>query len=267
MTTTWHHRRPLGWVGPSLRAMVPWLLLLVVGRAILIQLWSPRDEASSLPRWLPLIVQDTALVLPFLLFAAGLALGRLLGHSRRAVRAAVFVGMSVAIPSYCLDAWVAPEIEDRILAARGAETVDVRRFGSRTPVGILRNLEFVRANPPARYELRTTAPQEFPPNVLLWQLHQPLAFAVFGIVNVLLGILASELTVDLSNRVRRNVRLVIGVGGGIVFLVCVMVASPVEPFLRDGTMRSGIAGAWVPLLMPLIEGLVLQHLVRNRRYG
>ena len=103
--------------------------------------------------------------------------------------------------------------------------------------------------------------------MLLWRLHHPLAFAVFGIANVLLGLLASELTVDLSNRVRRNVRLAIGVGGGIIFLVCVVVASPVEPFLRDGTMRSGIASAWVPLLIPLIEGLVLRHLVRIRRYG
>jgi hypothetical protein len=162
---------------------------------------------------------------------------------------------------------VVPEIEDRILAARGAEAADARRFGSATPVGILRNLEFVQSNPPPRYRLRTSAPQEFPPNVLLWRLHQPLALAVFGIANVLLGLLASELTVDLSNRVRRNVRLVIGVGGGIAFLVCVVVASPVEAFLRDGTMRSGIASAWLPLLIPLIEALVLRHLVKSRRYG
>ena len=267
MTTTRRHRRPFGWVGPSFRAVAPWLLLLVIGRVILTQLWAPPEEASSLSRWLWFMVHDTAMGLPFFLFAVGLALGRVLGHSRGAVRLAVFVGLSVSILSYSLGAWVAPEIEDRILAARGADTVDARRFGSPTPVGILRNLEFVQTNPPPRYRLRTTAPQDFPPNVLLWRLHQPLALAVFGIVNVLLGVLASELTVDLSNRVRRNVRLFIGVGGGVAFLVCVVVASPVEPFLRDGTMRSGIAGAWVPLIMPLVEGLVLQHLVRNRRYG
>lgn len=267
MTTTRRHRRPFGWVGPSFRAVAPWLLLLVIGRVVLTQLWSPLEEASSLPRWLSIMAHDTAMVVPFLLFAVGLALGRVLGHSRRAVRLAVFVGMSASILSYSLDAWVAPEIEDRILAARGAETAAARRFGSPTPVGILRNLEFVQTNPPPRYSLRTTAPQDFPPNVLLWRLHQPLALAVFGIVNVLLGVLASELTVDLSNRVRRNVRLLIGVGGGIAFLVCVMVASPVEPFLRDGTMRSGVVGAWLPLLLPLIEGLIIQHLVKNRRYG
>ena len=224
-------------------------------------------EASSLTRWLWLIVDDVALVLPFLLFAVGLALGRVLGHSGRAFRVAIFVGISVSILSYSLDAWVAPEIEDRTLAARGAEMIDVRRFGSHTPVGILRNLEFVETNPPPRYSLRTSSPEEFPPNVLLWHLHQPLALAVFGIANVLLGLLASELTVDLSSRVRRNVRLAIGIGGGIAFLVGVVVTSPVEPFLRDGTMRSGIAGAWLPLLIPLFQGLVLRHLVTSRRYG
>lgn len=267
MTIARHRRRPFRWVGTIFRAMAPWLLLLVFGRVILIQLWSPFGEVTSLPRWLSLTVHDIALAVPFLLFAVGLALGRVLGHSARAFRVAIFVGVSVSILSYSLDAWVAPEMEDRILAARGPEAVDVRRFGSRTPVGILRNLEFVRANPPPRYGLRTNSPQELPPNVLLWELHQPLTLAVFGIANVLLGLLASELTVDLSNRVRRNVRLTIGVGGGIVFLVAVVVTSPVEPFLRDGTMRSGIAGAWLPLLIPLIEGLVLRHLVTSRRYG
>jgi len=267
MTTTQPRRKPVGWAGACFRAMAPWLLLLVGGKVILTQTWSPLAEASSLSRWLWLIVDDLALVLPFLLFAVGLALGRVLGHSARAFRVAIFVGISVSILSYSLDAWVAPEIEDRILAARGAETVDVRRFGSQTPAGILRNLEFVQTNPPPQYSLRTSSPQEFPPNVLLWHLNQPLAFAVFGIANVLLGLLASELTVDLSNRVRRSVRLALGIGGGIAFFACVVVASPVEPFLRDGTMRSGIAGAWLPLLIPLIEGLVLWPLVKSRRYG
>ncbi len=253
--------------GPIIKAMAPWLLLMVIGRVVLGQLWSPFEEDPSLSRWVWRVAEDTALLLPFLLFPAGLAVGRVLGHSHRAVRIGVFVGMLVGILSYILGAWVAPEIEERILVARGAEEVDTRRFGSQTPVGILRNLESVQTNPPPRYSLRTSTPQEFPPNVLLWRLHQPLALAVFGIANVLLGLLASELTVDLSNRVRRNVRLAIGVGGGIAFLVCLVVASPVEPFLRDGTMRSGIAGAWLPLSIPLIEGLVLRYLLKNRRYG
>lgn len=253
--------------GPIIKAMAPWLLLMVIGRVVLGQLWSPFEEDPSLSRWVWRVADDTALLLPFLLFPAGLAVGRVLGHSHRAVRIGVFVGMLVGILSYILGAWVAPEIEDGILAAQGAETVDARRFGSRTPIGVIQNLEFVQANPPPQYRLRASAPQELPPNMLRWELHAPLALVVFGVVNVLLGMLASELTVDLANRIRRNARLALGVCGGIVFLVCVMLASPFEPFLRDGTMRSGIVGAWVPLLIPLIEALVLWHMVKNQRYG
>ena len=250
-----------------LRAVGPWFLLLVIGRVILGQVWSPPDEAFSLLRLLWLVAQDTAVLLPFLLFPAGLAVARVLGHSRRAIRVAVFVGMSVGTLSYGLGAWIAPEIEDRVLSVQGAESADARRFGSRTPIGLIQNLEFVQANPPPRYSLRANAPQEFPPNVLLWSLHQPLALAVFGLVNALLGMLASELTVDLPRRVRRNVHLAIGLAGGVAFVACVAFTSPAEPFLRDGTMRSGIVGAWAPLLVPLIEALVLRLFVRSRRYG
>ena len=260
--------RPAVWLGSIFRAVVPWYLLFVIGRVILGHLWSPLEEASPLPRLLWLIIQDSALLLPFLLFPAGLAMGRVLGHSRRAIRSAALVAMSVSTLSYVLGAWVAPEIEDRILAAQEADVADARRFGSRTPVVLLQNLEFVQANPPPQYSLRASVPQEFPPNVLLWDLHQPLALAVFGIANVFLAMLASELTVDLSRGVRRNVRLAIGVGGGVLFFACVVLTSPTEAFLRDGTtMRSGIVSAWVPLVIPVIEGLILRRLVTNRRYG
>ena len=94
----------------------------------------------------------------------------------------------------------------------------------------------------------------------------PAAMAVFGIINVLLGVLAARLTVDLNRRAQRNSRLAIGVIGGIAFFGCLVLASPVEPFLRDGTMRSGIIGAWGPLVFPLAEAFVLLHLVRRREH-
>ena len=259
--------RGAAWVGPVLRGMAPWLLLMIAGVVVLGLLWLPLDRPAPILRWLGYLASYTAFVLPFILFAAGLAVGRILGHSRRAVRVAAIAGISVSILSYGLESWVAPSIHDRILVALGPEIGDQRRFGVRTPIGILRNIEFVRANPPPRYSLRVNAPREHPPNVLLWHIHGPLAHTVFGVVNVLLGLLTSALTVDLSNRARRTVRLAIGVGGGIVLLACMVAASPVEPFLRDGTMQSGIASAWAPLLVPLIEGLVILCLVKRRRHG
>ena len=64
---------------------------------------------------------------------------------------------------------------------------------------------------------------------------------------------------------RRNARVAIGVLGGIAFFLCVMIASPIEPFRRDGTLRSGVLSAWAPLALPLTEALLLCYLIRRRR--
>ncbi len=245
-------------------AMLPWFLLLVVGTLSLS--WPPFLGEATFLRWAWLFAEDIALVLPFLLFAAGVALARTLGYSRRVRRAGVVVGVSVAAASYVLGSWVAPVLDDRYLASLGAQTEDMRRFGAQTPVGITRNIRFVEANPPEKYELRANAPHRLPPNVLRWELHAPLALAVFGVLNVFVGALAAELTIRLTRGNRRNARMAIGVAGGIAFFAWHVLASPAEPFLRDGTMRSGVAGAWLPLALPVAELLILSYLVRGRRY-
>ena len=254
------------WMGAIGRAMLPWCLLFIVGKPLLELRRPPYEWPVTSLRWLWGVTEDTALVLPFLLFAAGVALVRVLGDSHRLVRTAVAVGISVGAVAYALGAWVAPQVHDRFLATLEPETVDLRRFGPRTPTGVLDNLRFVEATPPEEYSLSVSAPHRFPPNVLRWELHGPPAMAVFGIINVLLGVLAAKLTVDLSRRAQRNSRLAMGVIGGIAFFGCLVVASPVGPFLRDGTMRSGILGAWGPLVFPLVEASVLLHLVRRREH-
>ena len=249
---------------PVAGAMLPWLLLLVVGNLVLI--WPPLERDATLLRWLWLLAEHTAFVLPFLLFAAGVALARVLGYSRRTRRAGARVGISVVAASYLLGSWVAPVLDDRYLASRGPETEDLRRFGPQTPVGITRNIRFVEANPPEEYALQTSTPHRLPPNVLRWELQAPFALALFGVLNIFIGALVAELTIDLKRGSRRNARLAIGVLGGIGFLVCHVLAAPVEPFLRDGTMRSGVTAAWLPLGLPVAEVLVLGYLVRSRRY-
>ena len=246
-------------------ALLPWLLLLVAGNLFLI--WPPLGGDATLLRWMWMFTEHIAFVVPFLLFAAGATLTRKLGYSRRVLRVGALVGISVVAVSYLLGSWLAPELNDRYLASLGAETEVMRRFGPRTPVGVLRNLRFVEANPPEEYSLRVSTPDRFPPNVLRWELHWPVALAVFGLFNVILGVLSAELTVDLARGSRRNARIVIGVLGGMAFYACHVLAGPVEPFLRDGTMRSGVAAAWVPLLLPAAECLILGCLVRRRRYG
>lgn len=249
---------------PAIRAMFPWYLLLVVGKLLLI--WPPFEEDASFVRWLWMLAHDTALAVPFLLFAAGVALARKLGYSRRLLRAGATVGICAAAASYVLGAWLAPELDDRYLATLGAETEDMRQFGPQTPVGILRNIQFVEASPPEEYGLRASAPHQFPPNVLRWELHVPVALAVFGLINVLIGVRSAELTADMSRGGRRNTRVAIGVLGGMAFFACHTLAGPAEPFLRDGTMRSGVFAAWVPLVLPAAEALLLGFLVRSRRW-
>ena len=265
MGNTKNRGLPVGMWRAVAGAMLPWLLLLVVGNLLLV--WPPLGGDATPQVWLWMFTWHTAFVLPFLLFAAGVALWRKLGYSRRVVRGGAVVGVAVVAASYLLGWWLAPELDDRNLARLGAETEDTRRFGPETPVGVLRNLRFVEANPPEEYSLRASAPHRTPPNVLRWALHSPVALAVFGLLNVILGVLSAELTVDLGRGSRRNARIVIGVLGGMAFYACYVLAGPVEPFLRDGTMRSGVAAAWVPLLLPAAECLILGWLVRRRRYG
>ena len=252
-------------LGPVVRAMLPWYLLLVVGKLLLI--WPPFEEDVSLVRWLWMVTHDTALVLPFLLFAAGVTLARRLGYSRRVLRAGATVGISVAAVSYVLGAWLAPELDDRYLATRGAETEDMRQFGPQTPVGILRNIRFVEASPPEEYSLQASTPHRFPPNVLHWELQVPVALAFFGLINVLIGVRSAEVTGHMTRGNRRNTRVAIGVLGGMAYFVCHIVAGPVEPFLRDGTIRSSVAAAWTPLALPVAEVFLLGLLARARRYG
>lgn len=252
------------WMGTVARAIWPWCLLFIIGKPLLELRHPPYEWPASFLRWAWAVTEDAALVLPFLIFAGGVALVRVLRPSRRLVRTAVIVGISAGAVSYALGAWVAPQVQSRFLAALDPESADLRRFQPRTPTGILENLRFVEANPPEEYTLSVGAPQRFPPNVLRWELHGPPAMAVFAVVNVLLGVLAATLTLDLSRRAQRNARLAIGVFGGIAFFACLAAASPVGPFLRDGTMRSGVISAWAPFVFPIAQAFVLVYLVRRR---
>lgn len=266
MTTTMAETRCgyATWMGAVARAMWPWCLLFIVGKPLLELRRPPYEWSVSSLRWLWGVAEDAALALPFLVFAGGVALVRVLRHSRRLARTAVAVGLSAGAVSYALGAWVAPEVHSRLLVALDAERADLRRFEPRTPTGIVENLRFVEATPPEEYTLSVGAPERFPPNVLRWELHGPPAMAVFAVVNVLLGVLVARLTLDLSRRAQRNARLAVGVFGGVAFFACLVAASPVEPFLHDGTMRSGVLGAWVPLVFPIVQGFVLVYLVRRR---
>ena len=249
------------------KAILLWWVLLVGTKPLMSFRWPPFEWSGGLLRFIWTTVDDTGFVLPFLVFAGAVALRNQCGFSRRVLRAAVVLGIATGAVSYVLTGWVAPTVHDRALAVSGTETVDVRRFGPRTPVGITRNLRFVEANPPGEYGLRVAEPERFPPNVLRWELHLPVTAALFSVINALLGVLAADLTIDLRRGNRRNARLAIGLLGGIAFLAAGHLVEPTGLFLQSGELRSGILAAWAPLLVPLVECFLLLYLVRSRRYG
>ena len=250
-----------------IRAILPWCVLFVAAGPLLRFRWPPYEWSGSFLRWLWVTVNDLSTVLPFTLFAAGVVVARKLGYSRRALRSALVVGLALGSVAYFAEAWIAPVVEHQYSASLGSDTENSRRFGAGTPVGILRNLDFVEANPPEQYSLRVQNPEQSPPNILRWRLHYPIAMAVFGLVNVFLGLLAAELTVDLKRGARRTALLAFGVLGGIAFFAALVLSAPMEPFLSRGEFRSGVLTAWLPLSVPLAEGLVLVYLTRSRRYG
>ncbi len=257
--------RAAGWIGAALRGMTTWCLLLV-GSLLVLQLATWRAGTDTALWWASFAAGRLGLILPYALFAAGVALGGVRVHSARVARRALAIGIAFASLAYVLTAWVEPELDHAQLTTRGAATAERTRFGPQTPVGLLRNLRFVEANPPEEYSTSVDAPHRRPPDMLRWALHRPAAWAVFGLINLLLGVLAARATAGLRRRSRRNARLAVGVLGGIAFFVCMGLASPIDSFLRDGTLHSGVLGAWIPLAFPLTQALVLCYLTR-RKHG
>ena len=224
----------LACVAAGLGTMLPWCALLLGVKALLFFQW-PSDEHLDAPSWWAWwVASDVGFILPFLLFAAGVRLARVMGYSRRLLPTAIGLALAVGAVSYYLAAWGAPELERRYWDTMGDETLEQRAFGAATPPGILRNLRAVEDSPPTEFSLRAAAPSQTPPNVLRWYLHLPAAMAVFGLINTLAGVFAAQVTEDFSRGARRNVLLALGVLGGLVSFGVLAMAGPIEPFLRDG---------------------------------
>ena len=161
-----------------------------------------------------------------------MVLARKLGRSRRLLRAAVTVGILVGAVSYVLGAWVRPVMEEGWLRER--EALVELGFALRTPVAIARHLRFVEANPRKSTNcgviLRINGRRiPFVGNCMpLW------CWWSLGLLNVLLGVLAAELTVDLTRGRRRNTCVGLGlVGANHVFSRALSRLAPDQP-LRAG---------------------------------
>ena len=248
-------------------AVLPWLGLLVVLQTVVTPNWPPYAWSGSFTRWASVVVGNIALFLPFLLFAGGSASVRAGGFSRRAVRIVIAIGIVAGVLGYLCSAVFRPTLVHRSLSQTQqiANLEEVQPFGPYTPAGLVRNLRFVEQNPPREFSLSTDQLRRRPPNVLLWELHRPIAMAVFGIINLFLGMLAAEATMGMRRPRQWNTRMAIGVIGAIAFYSLMRMGSPIQSFLRGDPMASGILAAWGPLALPMTQALLMGYLIWRRR--
>lgn len=251
-------------VAAGVGSLLPWCALLLGVKTLLLFQWPSDGQFAAVSWWVWWAANDLGFILPFLLFAGGVKLSRVMGYSRRLLPTAIGFALAFGAVSYCLAAWGAPELESRYWDTLGDETVAQRPFGAATPPGILRNLRAVEGNPPTEFSLRAGSPSQNPPNILRWYLHLPFTMVVFSLLNTLAGVFAAQLTENLGRGPRRNTLLALGVLGGLAFFGVQMLAAPIEPFLRDGTMRSGVVAAWIPLVVPLLLTTALLGIARKR---
>ena len=253
----------VGWA--SLVAAGPWLLLFAAVRAVLSAfVWPPIAPPSSW-YWLGLAARDGMLVLPFVMFAAGVSIMHHAASLRWALVNGVAVGLAAAALVYALGAWTSPLASHRDRLSRA--TADSGEFEPRTPPNVVAHLRLVEGNPPAAYSLRVEEPARFPPNVLRWELHDPIARAVLAPITLALGVLTASVTLNAARGRRRNLLLATGIGSATVSVAVAVLLHPHTAFLDSGEIVSGVAAAWAPIGPQLLCAALLALHARVRTVG
>lgn len=134
-------------------------------------------------------------------------------------------------------------------------------MGAPTPSQLRARRGIVIATPPETYSFRRDRPFESPPNWLTYRIHSPVVIALFAILGALLGQLVAFLTSGLSPPARRNARWALGLFSALAFFIAEVAGGA---WVRLDPGNSGLAGAWLPMLMPLAELALLAFLVRRR---
>lgn len=242
-------------VGRAMKSTMTWTAVATV--LLLIQYFA---RAGLPPFWqlIELVSRDVAAVLPFAAVAGGL---RLAGHQGRRLRAAAVAGLAVAAATYFVSALVTPLTQYAGLAwgDRGGAVIEM--FGIQTPAGILRNLEYVRAYPPAEYSMSVEYPDREYPARLVLALHLPAATAATALLNTFVGLALGRATLRARPRTRRRTRWSVVLAGTVVVVVAGLLAQGPN---RDWESVSGVVAAWVPLVVPAAQIGVLALVVRWR---
>ena len=241
----------------ALTVATAWTIGLVGAIIVFLTVAVSQPHPWSGQMWLAQVTVLVGFILPFAAFAGGAAI-RERRFGRRGTAIAALAGLVVGLAGYASAEVVSP-LADYAALADDADVAEIRPFGPRTPAGTLRQLSFLEANPPQAF--RVGDPVRTPPNRVLLLFHVPIALVVFAVLNSILGHFVSRLTATMRAPSRRNVHLATGLAGGLAFFGAAFLAG--HPG-RDWATVSGIAAAWLPLAVPLVEALVLATIIRHR---
>ena len=212
--------------------------------------WTLSRVWALLPKWI-------GLFLPFAVFSGGLAV-----HGTLSAVHVLKRGLVIAAISYGLLGFLAPTAEYLVRKSGGVDVAALYPFGPNTPENLISRRAAVESDPPEDYNFRLDAPLSRPPNWLTYLLHQTVVLAFFAVLSALLGQLAAKLTTGLSPPNRRNARWALGLASGIAFFVAETAGGE---WVRADPSNSGMVGAWLPLVVPLLGLGILSLLVRWRR--
>lgn len=201
----------------------------------------------------------TGFFLPFAVFAGGLAGGRTLPPGR-------FLAASGGVSLLCLFllGYAQPLMEDRTNRGEGEALTGTRYpTGPPTLSGLLELRARIREAPAGAMSFSTEAPLRAPENWVTHRIHLPLMTAVLAAVMAVLGALAGTVTSGIPPPGRLLVRW--GVGLGFSALTFLFLSAAGE-WVRGDPSRSGVVGAWAPLLPPVL-GIALCFVLLRRGCG
>lgn len=243
-----------------LRATATWVLILLLAPVlILLQhgpsspgVWMAWEAGFHLVGWLGVLG-------PYAAFAGGLAVG-----CRSSVLSTVRYAALVGLAAYLLVGFAAPQMEYRAELEKGLPVEARHPTGPGTVSNLLSLRDLVRENPPTEVRYSVETALQTPPTWYTYLIHQPAAAALFAILAALLGRIVSRLTSGLFPPVRRNVRW----GAGLAIGASAFMAQALGgDWVRLNPSNSGLAGAWLPLLVPSLLLVALQLLASRRSKG
>ncbi len=239
------------------RETAKWLAASVLLAAFFQLLTGGFTSGSAEGPWrvLMMFAGDIGLLLPFTVFAGGVAAYRCAAGRGLPVRA-----VSVAVLTYLLAAYATPLLEYQANRAGGRAVAQLYPFGPLTPAAFLDLRSWVEANPPARYTWSTDEPLSIPPNWWTYLFHSPVVIASFAVFAALLGWISAALTSGLSPPARANARWAMGLASGLAFFLPMAAAGE---WVRADPANSALLGAWGPLVVPLGELFLLAAIARS----